>query len=147
MPHRNLFVATLLLLAAMSAFAEPGVDVDTRCFQFAQQPAKLVQLRQLITSDFANRAAFVRYGGSKTWIPLVLSKLSIVPMAEGSDREEVDTEWLEIVRDKAAGRYRLGTFGAEIVFFEYVDGASGRKTEFKPAPMPHGVDPCETRPR
>ena len=98
----------------------------------------------MITSDFANRAAFVRYVGSRTWIPLVLSKLSTLPMAD-ADREEVDTDWLEIVQDKITGHYHLGTFGAEIVFFEYVDSASGKKTEFKPAPMPHGVDPCETR--
>jgi hypothetical protein len=135
----------LSLVAAAPAIAEPDVHVDTRCFQFARQPARLVQLRQLVTGDFANRAAFVRYAGSKTWIPLVLSKLASLPMAPGSDKEEVDTDWLEIARGGVTGRYRLGTFGAEIVFFEYVDGASGRKTEFELAPMPRGVDPCETK--
>jgi len=136
--------AILSSLACAPALAgEPSVDVQTRCFQFAEQPDKLVQLRLLATQD-GNTAAFVRYAGGKAWIPLVLSHRKLVPMAD-SGRSEVDTDWVEIVQDQVAGRYALSMLGAEVNSFEYVNRKSGKKTEFSLAPTPHGVDPCESR--
>ena len=124
--------------------AEPEVDVDTRCFQFPGQPDKLVQLRLFFADRGANSFAFVRYGGSKKWIPLVLAHRKLVPTGE-PDRVEVDTEWLEVVDEQVNGRYLLVSQGAEIGGFDYVNRKTGKKTEFESAMRPGGVDPCASR--
>jgi hypothetical protein len=131
------------LLALQPAFAEPAVDVQTRCFQFSDAPARLLQLRLLETDD-GSAAAFVRYRGAKAWIPLVLSRTKRIPMAD-SGRSQEDTEWVEIVQDQVAGRYALSMFGNEVLSFDYVNRKTGTKTAFAPAPMPRGVDPCEAK--
>ena len=140
---RAALCAAVSLLAVAPAFAEPSADVQTRCFQFADQPAKLMQLRLVATQD-GNRAAFVRYAGSKAWLPLVLSRGKAMPMAD-SGRDQVDQEWVEIVHDQVGGRYLLSMQGNEVNSFEYVDRKGGKKTEFALAPTPRGVDPCESK--
>ncbi len=142
-PTRLAFFAACTLLTTRLAHAEPSVDVQTRCFQFADQPTKLMQWRLIATQD-GNEAAFVRYVGSKAWIPLVLTNRKRTPMAD-SDRSQDDTEWLEVVREQPAGRYALSMLGNEVVSLEYVDRKSGRRTAFALAPTPRGVDPCAAR--
>ncbi len=137
--------AVVSLLALQSARAEPATEVQTRCFQFAAQPARLLQLR-LIDTDDDNEAAFVRYAGSKAWIPLVLSRSKSTPMAD-SGRSQLDEEWLEVVHDQVGGRYLLSMLGAEVVSFDYVNRKTGAKTGFTLAPTPRGVDPCEAKPK
>ncbi len=135
--------AALALLATRPSLAEPSADVQTRCFQFNDQPAKLMQLRLVETQD-DNEAAFVRYVGSKAWIPLVLVSSKRMPMAD-SGRSQDDTQWLEIVREQAGGHYALSMLGNDVVSFEYIDRKSGRRTSFALAPTPRGVDPCVAR--
>jgi len=137
---RPFAVAALIASTLPAAFAEPSVDIETRCFQVVGQPARLVQLRLIDTRD-GNSAAFVHYAGSESWIPLVLGHRKLVPMAD-SDRAQVDTEWLEVVDAQVSGRYVLSTLGAEVVSFDYLNRKSGRHTAFTPAPTPRGVDPC-----
>ena len=134
--------AAFSALALQPAFCEPAVDVQTRCFRFSDQPGKLLQLR-LIDTDDNNEAAFVRYAGSKAWIPLVLSSSKDIPMAD-SGRSQLDEEWVEFVHDQVAGRYMLSMLGAEVISFEYVNRKTGRKTEFTLAPRIHQIDPCES---
>ncbi|MBW8756440.1 MAG: hypothetical protein JF586_02400 [Burkholderiales bacterium] len=133
------------LLARQAAQAEPASQVQTRCFQFAGQPARLLQLR-LIDTDDDNEAAFVRYAGARDWIPLVLSRSKSTPMAD-SGRSQLDEEWLEVVHDQIGGRYRLSMLGAEVASFDYVNRKTGARTDFTLAPTPRGVDPCEARSR
>ncbi len=140
---RAALCAAFSLLALRPALAEPTVDVQTRCFQFASQPARLLQLRLIATQD-GNEAAFVHYAGAKAWIPLTLSRSKSVPMAD-SGRSQVDQEWLEIVRDQVGGRYLLSMLGNEVVSFEYTARKGGGKTGFTLAPTPRGVDPCEAK--
>ena len=141
--HLAALGALLSQLAVQSAFAEPAAQVQTRCFQFSGRPAKLLQLR-LIDTDDDNETAFVRYVGSKAWIPLVLSRSKETPMAD-SGHSQLDEEWLEVVHDQVGGRYLLSMQGAEVNSFEYVARKDGARTEFKLAPTPRGVDPCESR--
>lgn len=135
--------AAVSLLALQPVFAEPSAGVQTRCFQFSGQPAKLMQLRLIDTED-GNEAAFVHYAGSKAWIPLVLSRSKVMPMAD-SGRSQVDEEWVEVVHDQVGGRYLLSMQGNEVNSFEYVDRKNGNKTEFALAPMLRGVDPCQAK--
>jgi hypothetical protein len=135
--------AAVSLLAAQPAFAEPPADVQTRCFQFSGQPAKLMQLRLIDTED-GNEAAFVRYAGARAWIPLVLSRSKVMPMAD-SGRSQVDQEWVEVVHDQVGGRYLLSMQGNEVNSFEYVNRNGGAKTGFALAPTPRGVDPCRAK--
>lgn len=137
------FVAVAIAFTWQAAHAEPAADVQTRCFQFADQPAKLMQLRLVATQD-DNAAAFVRYAGSKAWIPLVLVGSQRTPLAD-SGRGQDDTQWLEIVHEQPGGRYALSMLGNEVVSFEYVDRKNGRRTSFTLAPTPRGVDPCDAR--
>ena len=131
------------LLALQHVFAEPSAAVQTRCFRFSDQPGKLVQLRLIGTQD-DNKAGFVLYAGSKAWIPLVLSRSQVIPMAD-SGRNQVDEEWVEIVHDQVTGRYLLSMFGNEVNSFEYVNRKNGAKTEFTLAPRLHDINPCEAR--
>ncbi len=142
-PTRATFAAALCLLALQAAHAEPSADVQTRCFQFTDQPTRLMQLRLIATQD-DNEAAFVRYVGSKAWIPLVLASSRHTPQAD-SGRSQDDTQWLEIVHEQVGGRYALSMLGNEVVSFDYVDRKSSRKTAFTLAPTPRGVDPCVAR--
>lgn len=142
-PTRATFAAALCLLTLRAAHAEPSADVQTRCFQFADQPAKLMQLRLVATQD-DNEAAFVRYVGARAWIPLVLASSKRTPQAD-SGRSQDDTRWLEVVHEQVGGRYALSLLGNEVVSFEYVDRKTGRKTAFTLAPTPRGVDPCVVR--
>jgi|GEM_PF-1525649 len=137
--------AAVSLLLVRPVLAEPAADVQTRCFHFADQPGKLMQLR-LVGTDDGNASAFVRYVGSRAWIPLVLSRSKSTPMAD-SGRSQVDEEWLEIVHDQIGGRYLLSMMGAEVVSFDYVNRKTGAKTGFELAPTPRGVDPCESKSR
>jgi hypothetical protein len=130
-------------LALRTAHAEPATEVQTRCFQFAAQPSKLLQLR-LIDTDDDNEAAFVRYAGSKAWIPLVISRSKSTPMGD-SGRNQLDEEWLEVVHDQIGGRYLLSMLGAEVVSFDYVNHKTGARTQFKLAPTPRGDDPCDAK--
>jgi len=139
------FGVAVSLLASRPVLAEPAADVQTRCFRFAGQPAKLMQLR-LVGTDDGNESAFVRDAGSHAWLPLVLSRSKSTPMAD-SGREQLDEEWLEVVRDQVGGRYLLSMMGAEVLSFDYVDRKTGAKTEFTLAPAPRGVDPCESKSR
>lgn len=139
-PIRAASAAALALLGIQAAHAEPAADVQTRCFQFAGQPTKLMQLRLVATQD-DNEAAFVRYVGSKAWIPLVLASTRRTPQAD-SGRSQDDTQWLEIVHEQVGGRYALSLLGNEVVSFEYIDRKTGRRTAFTLAPTPRGVDPC-----
>lgn len=133
-------VAALALGALQPAFAEPGAQVQTRCFRFAAQPQRLVQLR-LVETDDANEAAFVRYVGSPHWIALALSRSKATPQAD-SGRSQVDQEWVEIVHDQVGGRYLLSMLGNEVVSFQYVNRATGARTEFRLATLPRGQDAC-----
>ncbi len=132
-----------LTMVLQPAFAEPTVDVQTRCFQFADHPDKLLRLRLIATQD-GNEAAFVRYAGARAWIPLVLTGRKSITMADG-DREQIDTEWAEIVHNHVAGHYALSMMGNEVNSFEYVDPRTLQKTAFTLAPTPRGVDPCDAR--
>jgi hypothetical protein len=137
-------VASIAILACVQALAEPEADIQTRCFRFKAQPEKLLQLRLLTVNDGENSAAFIRHVGSKTWIPLVLLHEEEIPMAQGSARTQYDMEWLEVIGDQITGRYSLGMFGAEVVFFNYVNAKTG-KIEFGLVKRVRGVDPCRTR--
>jgi hypothetical protein len=135
--------AAFSALALQPAFGEPAVDIQTRCFRFSDQPGKLLQLR-LIDTDEDNEAAFVRYVGSRAWIPLVLSISKDIPMAD-SGRSQLDEEWVEVVHDQVVGRYMLSMLGAEVISFGYVNRKTGKKTEFALAPRMHEIDPCESK--
>jgi hypothetical protein len=134
--------AAVFLAMSASTFAEPAVDMQTRCFRFVGQPEKLVQLR-LVTTQGGNEAAFVRYNDTKTWIALVLLHRKYTPMAN-SGRGLIDTDWSEVVKDQVSGHYALSMQGNEISSFTYVNRKTSRQTEFELAPTPRGVDPCAT---
>jgi len=102
-----------------------------------------LQLRLIATSD-GNEAAFIRHHGAGTWLPLVPAPRKQLRQAD-SGRREVDTAWLEVAQDRVIGRYALRVLGDEVMSFDHVDLATGRRTAFEPAPTPRGIDPSEGR--
>lgn len=121
-----IFLALNLSLPAEAA--EP-VAVDLRCLSSGGSKPIRLEWKSFAEASSGWRAAYVKYRGSKTVIPLVLRSSEATDMPEGRPWE-FTTVWQEVVDGRISGEYQITSQGARIYDFVYTNLRNGKTVAF-----------------
>ena len=119
------------LLLASTASAE-DVNTVSRCFQQAARPsAPQLQFKRFDDAETGWSGGFVRYGKSKSTIPLVSLREEVLESPPGGRPWLIRSVWLEVTNGKSSGEYSITSQGAVINAFSYRSYATNRVTKFR----------------
>lgn len=128
MPRRMAQIVLALGLGLPALAAEP-VAVDLRCLSSGGGKPIRLEWKTFAEASSGWRAAYVKYRGSKTVIPLVLRSSEATDMPEGRPWE-FTTVWQEVVDGRISGEYQITSQGTRIYGFVYTNLRNGKTVSF-----------------
>ncbi len=130
--HRTAAKAALAiacLFAAPLALAATPSKGDYLCLKGVGAHPTQLEFHWLSDTDSDWRGAYVRYGSSKSVIPLVLKSSEGEELAKGRPWQYTEV-WVEVLKGEVTGEYTLTYQGAIVVNFDYRNRKSGKTYGF-----------------
>lgn len=124
----NLRTFIALAFCAPSA-ALCNTTLDIYCFTSGEINSTQFEMRDYTDKNLPLNYAFVKYRKSKTWIPLVSTKITSA-LLDHARQEQVTSQWLEISNNKPAGLYEITSLGATISSMRYTNFSTGKVYDF-----------------
>lgn len=106
-----------------------GIEYDLRCFVgTTPQKTKLEMMRY---SDDAHgwTGGYVKYGKNKPPIAIVYVSSKMLDEPEGHPAQ-FESTWVEVATSEVTGKYIVGSQGANVYSFEYVNRKTDKKYSF-----------------
>ncbi|WP_442783950.1 hypothetical protein [Collimonas fungivorans] len=107
-----------------------GVESDLRCFVgTSPQKTKLEMMRYSDDAHGGWTGGYVKYGKNKPPITIVYVSSKTLDQPEGRPAY-FESTWVEVATAEVTGKYIVGSQGANVYSFEYVNRKTDKKYSF-----------------